>query len=193
MLKLTIILATVLSIGFMSPVGAEAETMNIFWKVKIFVQDIKEMITIDPEKRAELKLEHAKDRQIEIETMSKQNKPIPPEFSYSVDLKIAEADDLAKRNNLGMFDDALSFFKSVGEVNKIRDFYSKFPEMQDATEKEKDIFNAEMNNLESVKRYCLGKLDVRDYDQNLSSFNALTEKCPNLKTKTVVEIKDHLQ
>ena len=82
----------------MSPVGAEAETPNLFWKVKMFLQDIKEMITLDPEKRAELKIEHAKDRQIEIETMTKQNKPIPPEFTTSVNLKIAEADDLAKRN-----------------------------------------------------------------------------------------------
>ena len=57
----------------MSPVGAEAETPNLFWKVKMFLQDIKEMITLDPEKRAELKIEHAKERQIEIETMTKQN------------------------------------------------------------------------------------------------------------------------
>lgn len=184
MLKLTIILATVLSVGFIIPVGAEAETVNLFWKVKMFLQDIKEMITLDPEKRAELKLQHAKDRQVEIESMTRQNKPIPPEFTQSVQLKIAEADDLSKRNNLGAFDDAISFFKSVGEVNKIRQLYSQFPSMQNATDEEKDQFNAEINSLESVKRYCMGKIDVRDYKSDYNSFSKLVEKCPILKSKT---------
>ena len=62
MFKFLILFSLVLSIGFMSPVGAEAETPNLFWKVKMFLQDIKEMITLDPEKRAELKIEHAKAR-----------------------------------------------------------------------------------------------------------------------------------
>jgi len=189
MIKLTIILATVLSIGFMSPVGAEAETPNLFWKVKMFLQDIKEMITLDPEKRAELKIEHAKDRQIVIETMTKQNKPIPPEFTTSVNLKVAEADDLVKRNNLGAFDDTLSILKSVGEVNKIRQLYSQFPAMQDATESEKDQFNAEINSLESVKRYCIGEIDVRDYKSDYNSFSKLTEKCPVLNSRTAGELQ----
>lgn len=208
--NLSLLIIPIVLVMMVIPVYADNNNAKptLQWQIKVFFEDVQELITTDPQKKAQLVLEHVEQRQIEIDYLESQNQPIPKEFEERRLAKLDQAERLvADSMDLPFSDEhgvmpktasdsadplvkAISTLKRVGELNEIRIAYSEFPDViNSGDENQIKEFNEKINSLDTWNDYCSGTFDANEYSHDPASFDRLTEKCPALKQHSINEIK----
>lgn len=108
------------------------------WRVKVFLGDLHEWITINPVRLAELKIIHAEERQQEIQSYIDDRRSVPPEFEANRQKKILEAERILSGEDttlLTKITGAINTLKQVGDFNEIRIAVSEFEKLSEICNK----------------------------------------------------------
>ena len=179
------------------------------WRVKVFLGDLHEWITINPVRLAELKLIHAEERQQEIQSYIDDRKPVPPEFEANRQKKIIEAERILSGEDttlLTRFTDTINKLKQVGDFNEIKIAVSEFEKLREICNAgtiivENDDFTMiakagpeplgcqvlaneidnRINSLDSIKQNCIGEISSLELSKLDDPYAQLQIQCPVLK------------
>jgi len=200
-------------------IGAEPKQLefgsaspSIGWKIQSLFQDFTEWIEFDPLKKAELKLRHAQENQIEIESYAQNNQPIPREFEERRLTKLEEADlivnsveqnqpELAQENTglISKLRTAFDLAIHVGEVNELRIAFSEFQELKkiksDNQVEKLAIANAidqRVNRLDIVKKYCIQSISSLALSELSNPYIEAQRICPVLANISPVDARQAL-
>ena len=157
--------------------------------VSSIAQDIREAVTFDPVEKAEIKLEHARMQQEEINRLDSTGMAIPIAVEERRIEKLNEASEIINGNwNNGEYelDDLLPFDKEyktlreMGEINDIRILYSQLPSVIDSDELTKIKYNEKVNSLDTWRNNCNGAFSVDDMKPLNKAVEKLEVQCPKL-------------
>lgn len=168
-----------------------APALSFNERLQFFVQDIQEAFTFNPVAQAQLKLQHAQERQNQIDELDSRGLPIPLEFEERRVQKLDEANIILNTS----IEDAMFFqdgqrvsdvvetfntLRQMGELNDIRVLYSQIPSIIDSSPEVKEEYNAKVNSLVSWKENCVGDFDVDSLLPLSSTIAKLENQCPKL-------------
>jgi hypothetical protein len=156
------------------------------WRLKIIGEDFIEFFTFDPLQKAQLKLEFAQERQIEIDELNSQGLPIPVEYEQRRIQKLNEAIEIFNERDDTMFTKTITSIdalKEMAEFNQVKVLYSQLGVVLNSPQEVKDAFNRKVNSLDAFQENCIGEFDVDDFSLLSldSSFEKLEEQCPKLE------------
>ncbi len=157
--------------------------------ISSIVQDIREAVTFDPIKKAEVKLEHARLQQEEINRLDSTGMPIPIALEERRIQKLNEASEIINGNwkndrygldDLLPFDKEYKMLREMGEINDIRILYSQLPSVVNSDDAIKQEYNDKVNSLETWKNNCTGEFNVDDMKPLRKAIDKLEVQCPKL-------------
>lgn len=170
------------------------------WRLNSLWQDFGEWLESDPIKKAELKLQHAEENQLEIERLAVNNEPIPRELEDRRLQKILEADVVVNRieekqpelaqEKSGVIEKLRLGFDlaiNAGELNEIRIAVSEFLELRNVVgdnQVEKlaiaNSIDQRINGLDLVQKYCIDKIDSLVLSEMDNPYQEVQRICPKL-------------
>ncbi len=168
-----------------------APALSFNERLQFFFQDIGELFTFNPVAQAQLKLEHAQERQDAIDLFDSRGLAIPLEFEERRVQKLDEA-NVILRDSIEqemMFEDGqrvsdvvetFNTLRQMGELNDIRVLYSQIPSIIDSSPEVKEEYNAKVNSLVSWQENCVGDFDVDSLLPLSSTIAKLENQCPKL-------------
>ncbi len=155
---------------------------DFVFKITNIIEDIRLQISSGQDK-IELIKEFALDKQTRIDTALARGETV------SLEIENRRTEIINKANNITPFESIRKELEVLGEMNQIRILYSNFDECTtQCSEIEKEQFNEKVNSLDTWQNKCSGDFDIHDYSLSNSSFDDLTQKCPDLKQYS----KNHL-
>ncbi len=163
-----------------------APPVDFNWQLKVFREDVIEFFTFDPVQKAELKLQHAEERQIEIDNLDSRGFAIPLEYEERRIAKLNEASDLlVKSSEEGrvIHPEIVETFETLrimGELNDIRVLYSQLEVIAVADQQTKDSFNAKVNALRTWQENCTGEFDIDAILPVRTAIDKIEIQCPKL-------------
>ena len=163
-----------------------APPVDFNWQLKVFREDVIEFFTFDPVQKAELKLQHAEERQIEIDNLDSRGFAIPLEYEERRIAKLNEASDLlVKSSEEGrvIHPEIVETFETLrimGELNDIRVLYSQLEVIAVADQQTKDSFNAKVNALRTWQENCTGEFDIDAILPVRTEIDKIEIQCPKL-------------
>lgn len=157
-----------------------APNTDFGWKIKTVQEDISEIFTFDKLKKAELILQHAKERQNEINDLDERGLPIPIELEERRIEKLNTARLLIEEKDDSILSKSFSQLREMGELNDIRVLYSQLPSVVNADEKTKQDYNEKVNSLLTWKNNCMGEFNVDDMKPLNKAVEKLEKQCPKL-------------
>ena len=203
--KTDIFILSVVLFGFVMFPTAHAQTnFNNFspaspigFQIQQFIFDIQEIITVDPEKKAELMLSHANEIQSQIDELDKNSQLIPAEYEEKRQEKLQKAQEIITNlqqtnpdQSLDALENVASKLSSLTEINEIRVLYGQFPEVLASDDEAlKQEFNDKVNSLDSWNDNCFGNFDVDDYQMTNESYEKLAQKCTPLKEYSLQKVR----
>lgn len=160
-------------------------------RLQFFIEDVGELFTFNPVAKAQLKLEHAQERQQAIDQLDSRGLAIPFEFEERRIQKLDEANviltdsvvDRAIIEDNNRITDVITLFntlRQMGELNDIRVLYSQIPSVIDASPEIKAEFNAKVNSLVSWQENCVGEFDIDSLLPLSTTIDKLENQCPKL-------------
>lgn len=163
---------------------------GLFFKGLIF--DIKETIEFNPQKRAELKIQHANEIDADIQTRIKNNENIPQELVDLQKRKLDEAQKIVDEHAADIATDKSSIFEHVRTVlteafskSEIRQVQADFAVLRSEQDPQKRAELArqldEKVNKPSINRVCLGRIDSVAIANSENPYSALQDRCQILK------------
>lgn len=163
-----------------------APPVDFNWQLKVFREDVAEFFTFDPVEKAELKLAHAEERQLEIDNLDQRGFAIPIEYEERRVAKMNEASDLLNKSteegrviNQDIVD-AFETLRTMAELNDIRVLYSQLETVAIADQQTKDRYNAKVNSLQTWQDNCIGEFDIDAVLPVRSAIDKIEEQCPKL-------------
>ncbi len=150
------------------------------YALKIFREDVSEAFTFDPEKKAELKLKHAQERQDEINQLDFSGNQIPLEIEERRIQKLNEARILIENRENTMLSNTFDSLREMGELNDIRILYSQLPRVVDADELTKIKYNEKVNSLNTWRNNCDGAFSVDEMKPLGQAVQKIEKQCPKL-------------
>lgn len=190
--------------------NAYAETENVptpfGLKIKFFIQDVSEFLERNDIKKAELKIKHADENQMEIERLVETGDVIPVELETKRKDKILQAEKIienfekstekvtANANENSVSEDVINRVRmavhtidKIGEINEIAISVNEFKRLQNESmsEDEKDKLaekiDTRINKLQSVRENCGVMIDSKRLAEMDNPYSALQEQCPSLQ------------
>ncbi len=163
-----------------------APPVDFNWQLKVFREDVREFFTFDPVQKAELKLQHAEERQAEIDNLDSRGFAIPLEYEERRVTKLNEASDLLVKSNeegrviLPELIETFETLRTMGELNNIRVLYSQLEVVAVADQQTKDSFNAKVNALKTWQENCTGEFDIDAVLPVRTAIDKIEIQCPKL-------------
>jgi len=163
-----------------------APPVDFNWQLKVFREDVAEFFTFDPVEKAELKLEHAIERQLEIDNLDQRGFAIPIEYEERRVAKVNEASDLLNESTqMGrVIDqhivDAFDTLRTMSELNDIRILYSQLETVAVADQQTKERYNAKVNALQTWQDNCTGEFDIDAILPVRTAIDKIELQCPKL-------------
>ncbi len=167
-----------------------APALSFNERLQFFVQDVQELFTFNPVAQAELKLQHALERQQQINELDSRGIAIPLEFEERRIQKLTEANEIlsdrvvdtpaSSDERLAQIIDTFETLMQMGELNDIIVLYSQIPSIINASPEIKAEYNAKVNSLVSWQENCVGEFDVDSLLPLSSSLAKLENQCPKL-------------
>ena len=180
----TILLILVASV--VTPVFADSFSFSkpdFMFKLTNIIEDIRLGIASTDDKVILIK-EFAKDKQTRIDYALSRGDAVPLEMEERRKVLVE------KITTVGAGEKIRHELEQFSDLNEVRILYSQFPEcIESCTIQDKEIFNEKVNSLKTWKNKCSGTFDIDDYSNTDGSFDALTEKCPDLKKYSKNNIK----
>ena len=163
-----------------------APPVDFNWQLKVFREDVREFFTFDPVEKAELKLEHAQERQAEIDNLDQRGFAIPIEYEERRVTKVNEASDLLNESTEKgrVIDqdivDAFDTLRTMSELNDIRILYSQLETIAVADQQTKERYNAKVNALQTWQDNCTGEFDIDAILPVRTAIDKIELQCPKL-------------
>jgi len=163
-----------------------APPVDFSWSLKIFREDILEFFTFDPIEKAQLKLQHAEERQLEIDNLDTRGFAIPIEYEERRVQKLNEASDILNKSNeegrviLPEIVETFDTLRTMGELNDIRVLYSQLETVAIADEQTKVNFNQKVNSLRTWQENCIGEFDIDAVLPVRTAIDKIEIQCPKL-------------
>jgi len=163
-----------------------APPIDFNWQLKVFREDVREFFTFDPVEKAELKLQHAQERQAEIDNLDQRGFAIPIEYEERRVAKVNEASDLlnesAEKGRVidQEIHDAFNTLIIMSELNDIRIFYSQLETVAVADQQTKERYNAKVNVLQTWQDNCTGEFDIDAILPVRTAIDKIELQCPKL-------------
>jgi len=163
-----------------------APPVDFNWQLKVFREDVMEFFTFDPVEKAQLKLQHAEERQIEIDNLDSRGFAIPLEYEERRVVKLNEASDLLVKSNeegrviLPEIVEMFETLRTMGELNDIRVLYSQLEIVAVADQQTKDSFNTKVNALRTWQENCTGEFDIDAILPVRTAIDKIEIQCPKL-------------
>lgn len=168
-----------------------APALSFNERLQFFIEDIGEFFTFNPVAQAQLKLEHALERQQAIDQLDSRGFAIPLEFEERRIQKLDEASIILNKPDVmmqlsqgnGLLPSVIESFnilRQMGELNDIRVLYSQIPSVINASPEVKAEFNTKVNSLVSWQENCFGEFDVDSLLPLRSAIAKLENQCPKL-------------
>jgi len=163
-----------------------APPVDFSWSLKIFREDVLEFFTFDPIEKAELKLQHAQERQLEIDNLDTRGFAIPIEYEERRVQKLNEASDILNKSNeegrviLPELVETFDTLRAMGELNDIRVLYSQLETVAIADEQTKANFNQKVNSLRTWQENCIGEFDIDSVLPVRTAIDKIEIQCPKL-------------
>ncbi len=159
--------------------------VDFAWRLKVLGEDFREFFTFDPLEKAQLKLEFAEQRQIEIDELDTRGLAIPIEYEQRRIQKLNEASEIINQTPvtnqiLSMIIESFETLRMMGELNDIRILYSQLPSVVNASDEVKQRYNAKVNSLENWKEFCIGQFDIDTLKPLRTAVDKLEQQCPKL-------------
>ncbi len=195
----------ILGFSVVDPVYADGHNArpDFSYYIDNFIVDIREAVTFDPDRKAQLISNHINALQDRIDEKVENNEPIPKEYEERRLDKITGLENAVLRIELNSADntksnaltvlkqkltDNIQNFKALQDINEIRTCVSDFnalrtmnPESQITKDFATDIDN-ECNELPSAKELCHGRFNTLDLASANSAYIELSKTCPTLKS-----------
>ena len=154
------------------------------WRLKIIGEDFREFFTFNPLEKAQLKLQFATERPLEIDDLYSRGLAIPIEYEQRRIPKLNEATVIINSNPdspiLSIVIDSFETLRQMGEVNNIRILYSQLPSVVNASDEIKQRYNDKVNSLDTWQKFCIGEFDVDELLPLRSAVDKLEIQCPKL-------------
>ena len=168
---------------------------TLFWKIKIFFEDVQEAVTFDNNRKKLLITQHALERQIEINECLDKFDSCPREFEIRRLQKIEQAESITGGGNVLL--ESIDEIKRLGEYNEIRIAVSEFHQARDTTDPVQrelllDSINDRVNKLKTVKSGCTGTIDSRQIIQSDNFYEEVQKTCPKLRTMPIATVYEKL-
>lgn len=175
------------------------------FKITELVWAIQEELTFDPERKANIKMQHAVEIQDKIETMIENKEPIPVGLEESRQEKLSDVRKIIESsgNEISKVDElklvgTLQQMGLLSDVNEIRTLYGQFYSVLNSDNEElQNEYNDRVNSLGSWDRYCIGDFDIKRFKglTQEEQFDLLTDYCEEIKNvdrKTLIRIGEIL-
>ena len=156
------------------------------WRLKIIGEDFLEFFTFNPLEKAQLKLQHAEERQKEIDDLDMRGLPIPFEYEERRIKKLNEAEKILTETSaientvLQRVIQSFETLRQMGELNNIRVLYSQLPTVVNANDEVKQAYNDKVNSLKTWQENCVGTFDVDSLLPLNTAIDKLEVQCPKL-------------
>ena len=160
------------------------------WRLKIIGEDFVEFFTFNPLEKAQLKLEFAEQRQMEIDFLDSRGLAIPLEYEERRIQKLNEAREIVneriavtpvvQNELLRRVIDSFETLKQMGELNDIRVLYSQLPSVINAPDAVKERYNEKVNALDTWQEFCIGEFDVDNLRSLRTAVDDIEQQCPKL-------------
>ncbi len=156
------------------------------------------MVTFNQQKKVDLILEHANNRQIEIDELDKNSQPIPLELEQRRISKLQEAQEIVDRSEMtntvvSTIGGLIDKIRIAGELNEIRILHSQFATVKKfGTEQDRIDFNDRVNALRTWTENCIGTFDLNNFADDGISYDRLSDQCPKLKPYSESQIRTYI-
>lgn len=167
-----------------------APALSFNERLQFFIEDVGELFTFNPVAQAQLKLQHAQERQQAIDQLDSRGFAIPLEFEERRIQKLTEARQVlsdrvvdtpeSTDERLAQIIDTFETLMQMGELNDIRVLYSQIPSVINASPEVKAEYNAKVNSLVSWQENCFGEFDVDSLLPLSTTLDKLEDQCPKL-------------